>query len=39
MLHIVRPDGAVLTIRNLTDQVYSMEAEDGWQFHVRHDIQ
>jgi hypothetical protein len=33
MVHIMRSDGAVLTIQNLTDQVYSMEADDGWQFH------
>lgn len=33
MLHIVRPDGAVLTIRNLTDQVYSMEDDEGAQWH------
>ena len=33
MLHIVRKDGVVLQIRNLTDQVYSMEdAETGWQY-------
>jgi hypothetical protein len=33
MLHIVRPDGAVIKIQNLTDQVYSMEDEEGWQHH------
>lgn len=33
MLHIMRPDGAVLTIRSLTDQVYSMEDEEGRQWH------
>src|ERR1051325_1946903 len=33
MLHIVRPDGAVLQIKNLTDQVYSLEDEQGWQYH------
>jgi hypothetical protein len=33
MLHIVRPDGAVMKIRNLTDQVYSMEDNEGWQWH------
>jgi hypothetical protein len=33
MLHIMRPDGAVIQIQNLTDQVYSMEDEEGWQWH------
>jgi hypothetical protein len=33
MLHIVRSDGAVLKIRSLSDQVYSMEDEAGWQWH------
>lgn len=33
MLHIRRPDGAVLTIHNLNDQVYSMEHTDGTQYH------
>src|SRR5690349_13797913 len=33
MLHIRRPDGAVISIQNLTDQVYSMEDNEGWQWH------
>jgi hypothetical protein len=33
MLHIVRPDGSLLRIRSLTDQVYSLEDEQGWQHH------
>lgn len=33
MLHILREDGAVLSIQNLTDQVYSLEDEDGTQYH------
>jgi hypothetical protein len=33
MLHIVRPDGAVIPIRSLTDQVYSLQDEAGYQWH------
>lgn len=33
MLHIVRADGATLQIPNLTDQIYSMEDDTGWQYH------
>jgi hypothetical protein len=33
MLRIVRPDGAVLQIKNLNDQVYSLQDCQGWQYH------
>lgn len=33
MLRIVRADGAELQIKSLTDQVYSMEDDLGWQWH------
>ena len=33
MLCVVRKDGAVLNLKSLTDQVYSMEDDEGWQWH------
>lgn len=33
MLRIVCPDGRELNIQSLTDQVYSMEDDQGWQWH------
>jgi hypothetical protein len=33
MLRIVRADGAELQINSLTDQIYSMEDDLGWQWH------
>lgn len=32
-LKLVRPDGAILHLGSLTDQVYSFEDEEGWQYH------
>ena len=33
MLRIVRPDGQEICIQSLTDQIYSMEDDEGWQWH------
>lgn len=33
MLRMVREDGTVLDMGSLSDQVYSMEDEEGWQYH------
>ncbi len=33
MLRIIRPDGRELCIQSLTDQIYSMEDDEGWQWH------
>lgn len=33
MLRMVREDGSVLDMGSLSDQVYSMEDEEGWQYH------
>jgi hypothetical protein len=32
-MRLLRPDGALVFLGSLWDQVYSMETKDGWQYH------
>ncbi len=33
MLKLIRPDGSMVALGGPTDQVYCLDAEDGWQYY------